>query len=174
VKNFEMKAVAGDFSRLRRALRALGARCEPRPLDQTDWYFQVPNGRLKLRHRKGDPAAEFIFYVRANANTARTSEYQKLPVTDVPGMLRMLRAMFEAGPSVRKRRELWWYGPTRIHLDRVAGLGSFVEIEVPFGRKSGEARRVMALLRRRLGIGPGDLLAESYADMVARGEGRSE
>jgi adenylate cyclase class IV len=168
MKNFELKAVAADLPRLRRVLRQLGAKQAPRPLDQVDWYFTVPRGRLKLRQRKGQPAAELIFYVRSDAARARTSEYQKLPVADARGMLRLLRAMFAPGVCVRKRRDLWLHGATRVHLDRVRGLGTFVEIEVPYTRSAAEARRVMTMLRDRLGIEPGDALACSYADLLSR------
>jgi predicted adenylyl cyclase CyaB len=174
MENLELKAVATSLPRLRKVLRELGARQKPRPLDQVDWYFTTPRGRLKIRQRKGQPAAELIFYVRADAARARTSEYQKLPVADVRGMLRLLRVMFEPGACVRKRRDLWLYGETRVHLDRVAGLGTFVEIEVPFNRSAVEARRVMRMLKDQLGIGPGDLLACSYADLLAGRAARPE
>jgi predicted adenylyl cyclase CyaB len=167
MKNLEIKAVATDLSRLREVLRQLGARHEPRPLDQVDWYFATRRGRLKLRRRKGEPVAELIFYMRPNATKARTSEYQTLPVADVPGVLRVLRAMFVPGVCVRKRRDLWLYGKTRVHLDRVAGLGTFVEIEVPFNRSATEALGVMRMLAKHLGIEPGALLARSYADLLA-------
>jgi adenylate cyclase class IV len=174
MKNLELKATATSLPRLRRVLRGLGARQKPQPLDQVDWYFATPRGRLKLRQRKGESEAELIFYVRPDATRARTSEYQKLPVADAVGLLRLLRAMFEPGPCVRKRRDLWLYGETRVHLDRVAGLGTFVEIEVPFTGDATGARRIMRMLTDRLGIGPGDALACSYADLLARRAARSE
>jgi len=174
MKNLELKAVAGDPARLRAVLRTLEARREPRPLDQADWYFVVPRGRLKLRQRKGERTAELIFYVRPDTNQARTSEYQKLPAADAAGMLRLLRAMFAPDVCVRKRRDLWLIGETRVHLDRVERLGSFVEIEVPFSRDAAQARRVMRTLIERLGIAPGDVLACSYADLLARRSVHSE
>jgi predicted adenylyl cyclase CyaB len=174
MKNLELKAIATSLPRLRRVLRGIGARHEPRALDQTDWYFATPRGRLKLRQRKGEPLAELLFYVRADAAKARASEYQKLRVADAAGMLRLLRAMFEPAACVRKRRDLWLYGETRVHLDRVRGLGTFVEIEVPFTRSAAEASRVMAMLRDRLGIRPGDVLACSYANLLARKAAPSE
>ncbi len=174
MKNLELKAVATSLPRLRRVLREFGARQEPQPLDQVDWYFTTPHGRLKLRQRKGRPAAELVFYVRADSARARTSEYQKLPVADAAGMLRLLRAMFEPAACVRKRRELWLHGETRVHLDRVAGLGTFVEIEVPFTRDATGARRVLRRLRDQLGIGPRDVLACSYADLLAGRAARQE
>jgi adenylate cyclase class IV len=174
MKNLELKAVASSLPRLRRVLRELGARQEPQPLDQVDWYFSTPSGRLKLRQRKGEHTAELILYVRADSARARTSEYQKVPVTDAAGMLRLLRGMFEPGACVRKQRDLWLYGETRVHLDRVSRLGTFVEIEVPFTGDPTGARRVMRMLKGRLGIGPGDVLAGSYADLLAGRAARPE
>jgi predicted adenylyl cyclase CyaB len=168
MKNLELKAVAGDLERLRGVLRPLGATRQPRPLDQVDWYFLTRRGRLKLRQRKGEKGAELICYLRPDVRAARASEYQKLPVADAAGMRRLLGAMFEPGVCVRKRRDLWLLGATRVHLDEVAGLGRFVEIEVPFARDAARARRVMRMLTDRLGIAPGDVLECSYADLAAR------
>ncbi len=167
MRNLELKAVAADLARLRQVLRALGAKRQPRVLHQTDWYFSVPRGRVKLRQRRGDRTAELVCYLRADATRARASEYQKLTVADPRGLLRLLRAMFTPDVCVRKRRDLWLYGTTRVHLDRVVGLGSFVEIEVPFTRQATSARRVMQTLVDRLGIADGDRLACSYADLQA-------
>jgi predicted adenylyl cyclase CyaB len=166
MKNLELKAAANDFARLRRALRGLGAARQPL-LVQTDTYFAVPNGRLKVRQREGASAAELLVYLRPDARKARASEYQKLAVEDAPGLLRLLRSMFEEDVCVRKRRDLWMYGKTRVHLDQVDGLGTFVEIEVPFGRAMEPARRTMARLVDALGIERADVLDRSYADLLA-------
>ncbi len=168
MKNLEIKATARDLGRLRRVLRAMGAEHEARPLDQTDSYFVVPAGRLKVRQRRGEAAAELLLYVRPDARRARRSEYQKLPVADAAGLLRLLRAMFTPAVTVRKRRDLWLFGETRVHLDRVQGLGTFVEIEVPFAGSVAPARAVMKTLVARLGIAPGDVLDCSYADLLSR------
>jgi predicted adenylyl cyclase CyaB len=143
-------------------------------LDQVVWYFVVPRGRLKLRQRKGEAAAELVLYVRPDAGKARTSEYQKLPAADAAGMLRLLRAMFVPAVCVRKRRDLWLLGETRVHLDQVQGLGTFVEIEVPFSRNAAGAGRVMRMLVDRLGISRENVVACSYADLLARRPVHSE
>jgi predicted adenylyl cyclase CyaB len=168
MKNIELKATAGDFSRLRRTLRSLGARREPAALYQIDRYFSVPKGRLKLRRRKGDRSGELIFYIRPDARKARASEYQKLPVADAARMLRTLESMFTPTVCIRKRRELWLDGDSRIHLDRVDGLGTFVEIEVPVTHGTGPAMRIMRTLSSRLGISPACVQGRSYSDMLPR------
>jgi predicted adenylyl cyclase CyaB len=167
MKNFELKATAGDMARLRRALKAAGAKRQAL-LAQTDTYFTVPAGRLKLRQRRGERSAELIFYLRPDAKKARTSSYQKLTVTDPPGLLRLLRTMFDEDVCVRKRRDLWMIGETRVHLDQVEGLGRFVEIEVPCARGAARARETMTRLVGALGIRARDVLDRSYADLLAR------
>jgi predicted adenylyl cyclase CyaB len=167
MKNLELKATVTDPARLRRVLNAMGAHRQA-PLVQTDTYFLVPSGRLKLRQLKGVPAAELIVYVRPDASAARTSEYQKLAVSDPRGLLRLLRAMFEEDVRVRKVRDLWMVGETRVHLDRVEGLGTFVEIEVPCEGTAARARQTMTRLVTALEIGQADLLDRSYADLLAR------
>jgi predicted adenylyl cyclase CyaB len=166
MKNLELKAVAPDLARLRRALRALGALRQP-TLAQTDTYFTVPSGRLKVRQQKGVRSAELILYARPNASRARTSEYQKLAADDPAGLLRLLAATFPRDVVVRKVRDLWMAGTTRVHLDRVQGLGTFVEIEVPYRGPIAGARRTMATLVDVLGLAPGDVLDRSYADLLA-------
>jgi predicted adenylyl cyclase CyaB len=166
MKNLEIKAVAADLRRLRRRLRALGATRQP-PLAQTDTYFFVPSGRLKLRQRRGRRTAELIAYHRPDAKRARISDYQALPVEDASGLRRLLRGMFGEDVCVRKRRDLWLVGAVRVHLDQVDDLGTFVEIEVPLDRHAGEASETMAALMRDLAIAPSDVLDRSYADLLA-------
>ncbi len=168
MKNIELKADVSDFTRVRRILRRLRARREPGTLAQTDRYFEVPNGRLKLRRLEGATGGELIFYVRADETKPRTSEYQTLVTSDAAGLLRLLKAMFEPGETVRKRRELWLIGDTRIHLDEVARLGRFLEIEAPVTRGPARARQAMRSLVAELGIARTDVIAGSYSDMLAR------
>jgi adenylate cyclase, class 2 len=167
MKNLELKAAAPDLARLRLALRSIGA-SRQRRLVQADTYFLVPDGRLKLRQRNGLRRAELIFYRRPDVRRARTSEYHKLAVQDAPGLLGLLRVMFEEGVCVRKRRDLWMVGRTRVHLDEVEELGTFVEIEVPFTRSSARARQTMTKLVKALGIQATDVFDRSYADLLAQ------
>ena len=70
---------------------------------------------------------------------------------------------------VKKKRLLYMYGVTRIHVDEVEGLGDFVELEVVLGDtetvESGQ--HVADDLMIRLEIEKGDLLDGAYVDMLA-------
>jgi len=68
---------------------------------------------------------------------------------------------------VRKRRWLLLLGRTRIHLDRVEGLGDFLELEVVLHEGeaeadgAAEAQRILAAL----GIDPAQLVSGAYLDL---------
>jgi predicted adenylyl cyclase CyaB len=70
---------------------------------------------------------------------------------------------------VRKTRRLYHVGRTRVHLDRVEGLGDFVELEVvlvdgePAQGGVAEAHGLMAAL----GIAASRLIDGAYVDLLA-------
>ena len=165
MRNLEIKATAGSLAATRRRLRALPGAARHATLRQTDWYFRVPSGRLKLRVVGGGRSGEVIAYLRPDRTAARTSEFQRLPAADAAGTRRLLERMLGAEGCVRKRREVWLYRNARIHLDTVEGLGRFIEIEVVMTQGLPQARALMKQLREVLGISSGDLLAGSYAEM---------
>ena len=165
MRNLEVKARVKALAPLRSRLRALDGATRHPVLRQTDWYFRVPKGRLKLRVCGAQRHGELIAYLRSDRPAARTSEFQRMAVPDAAGARRMLDRMLGARGSVRKRREVWLYRNARIHLDTVEGLGTFVEIEVVVTDGMAQARGLMRDLRAALGIGSADLLAASYGDM---------
>ena len=57
----ELKARVGDHDFLRKSLSALGAE-RVGTFRQTDSYFRVPEGRLKLREVEDGGTAELIYY----------------------------------------------------------------------------------------------------------------
>jgi predicted adenylyl cyclase CyaB len=75
----------------------------------------------------------------------------------------------EAG-RVRKQRTLFLAGRTRIHLDRVEGLGSFLELEVvladdePPAKGIAEAHRLM----EQLGVASTQLVEGAYVDLLSK------
>ena len=70
--------------------------------------------------------------------------------------------------EVKKRRQLWLAGRTRIHLDEVSGLGWFMELEVVMaeGDSSEKARAEAENLMARLGIVEADLVDRAYVDLL--------
>lgn len=171
MRNLEIKVGLGPLAAVRRRLRALpGARKEG-SFRQTDWYFRVPAGRLKLRQVAGRHDGELIAYLRPDRRAARASDFQRMPTPDAAGTRRLLDRMLGGLSCVSKRREVWLYKNARIHLDTVDGLGRFLEIEVVVTDGMSQARALMRQLRGALGVRVKDLCAGSYAELKARREG---
>jgi len=169
--NIEVKVRIADITPLRRLLVEFGAR-GPRRLDQADTYFAVACGRLKVRAERSGTVTrlELIGYSRRRAGI-RTSRYQVVSVP--PGERRALIAALSATLAVRavvrKRRELWWVGADRVHLDRVERLGCFLEIEAPFGaaaQSMAATRRRTERLLARLGLAAAERIPGSYVDLL--------
>jgi homotetrameric cytidine deaminase len=169
-RNVEIKAVDPDpDATLERALAA-GAR-DHGVLVQRDTYFRTPRGRLKLREEEPGEA-HLIAYERADEARARTSAYRIAPVP-APGELRdALESALGVTQVVEKRRRLLLWESVRIHLDDVAGLGRFVELEAVAGADSDLAREheQVRMLREILGIGDGTIQTGSYADALGERE----
>ncbi|HOX23380.1 MAG TPA: class IV adenylate cyclase, partial [Elusimicrobiales bacterium] len=127
MENVEIKVRIKNFSAILAKLRTLKARrCGL--LVQRDTYFACPNGRLKLREFPGKPA-QLILYNRAERSADRLSRFHILEIRNPAAFTAFLRRIFPVWAVVSKKRELYYVKTARIHLDRVRGLGSFLEIE---------------------------------------------
>lgn len=168
-RNVEIKARIDSIEALCPLAQAI-AGAPPQLIEQDDTFFPCAAGRLKLRDF-GDGRGELIQYERADTTGPKTSTYVRSP-TDSPASLReaLTLALGRLG-RVRKRRWLLLAGRTRIHLDRVEGLGDFLELEVVLADGEDEAagldeaQRLMA----QLGVAPGQLLRGAYLDLLSAG-----
>src|ERR1700709_546579 len=77
-------------------------------------------------------------------------------------------------PLARKPRRLFVLQDVRIHLDRVEGLGGFIEFEAvapPGGTDLARYEARLTDLRNSFGIADADLVGASYCDLVLDGSG---
>ncbi|MEN8159378.1 MAG: class IV adenylate cyclase, partial [Myxococcota bacterium] len=146
--NLELKARCSDLAAARRRAEAVAT--EWLGVDtQVDTYFRAPGGRLKLRESTLS-GAQLIPYLRPDAKEARRSDYVVIPVPEPERTRALLTALLGVHRVVRKRREIALHHNVRIHLDRVEGLGDFVELEAVWdGSPEGEAEQAtrVAFLR---------------------------
>lgn len=77
--------------------------------------------------------------------------------------------------QVRKTREVFKHGNTRIHLDDVERLGSFIEFEYVVDEESPveDGKEVLESLKQHFGIREEDLIATSYSDLLIEAENRT-
>lgn len=171
-RNIEIKARVDNLPALAASAAAL-ADVGPTELQQDDSFFACQHGRLKLRvQREGAQApvvAELIAYQRPDTGGPKTSAYLIAPVS-APDALRdaLTAAQGEAG-RVRKQRTLYRVGRTRIHLDRVEGLGDFLELEVVLREDEAAAVGVAEAeaLMAALGVSATQLVEGAYVDLLA-------
>jgi homotetrameric cytidine deaminase len=170
LRNVELKARDPDPAATLAAALAAGAE-DRGVLVQRDTYFRVATGRLKLREQEGAPA-QLIAYARDDHATARTSAYRLVDVPDPDALRAALAATAGETVVVAKRRRLLLLDGVRIHLDEVDGLGTWVELEAvaPEDSDLSAEHAAVARLRALLGMADERVVAEGYAQLVARAD----
>lgn len=166
-RNVEIKAAATDLAPIEQKAAKLADQ-GPTILEQEDVFFRCPHGRLKLR-RLSD-RAELIAYERPDAAGPKQSRYVVYRTDDPDGLQNALTLALGVRGVVRKRRTLYLIGATRVHLDRVEGLGDFVELEVLLaeGQDPGEGFAAAQHLMAELGISKGQLVEGAYIDLLEK------
>ncbi len=168
-KNIEIKARCSDASFIRQYL--LNHEADFKGTDeQTDTYFNVPNGRLKLR--QGNIENSLIFYDRENVAGPKMSKVNLFPVPQNSDMLKQI--LINANGikvTVKKKREIYFIENVKFHIDEVEGLGSFVEIEAI--DKDGsigleKINKQCSYYLREFGIKDEHLLTHSYSDLLMK------
>lgn len=141
-------------------------------LNQTDTYYNTSDGRLKLREEvsKDNQKAYFIRYDRTDEAVERKSVYDFYPVSDVALFKKVFGGALTEEIVVKKERKLYLYKNARIHLDTVAGLGKFIEIEVVIRTKDEDihAPQLMNQLIEILNIKPEDKLSLGYRELLMK------
>lgn len=165
-QNIEIKLRVPDLDEIEgRAARAGAGRAGV--LLQRDTFFRSPTGRLKLREIEGQPS-ELIAYLRDDSTGPRSSDYT-IYRTDEPLILRevLARSLGLVGVVAKSRTLLLWRN-VRIHLDRVDGLGEFVELESVVGEVDAEtAGRHLQQLLDLLELRSAEIVPVAYIDLLA-------
>lgn len=162
--NFEFKARLRSESVIRAALKKQRARYVGTD-HQVDTYFRVSRGRLKIREGRIENA--LIYYERPDLPRARRSRIEMALLTRRNSVKAILARVLDVLVVVDKRREIYFVGNVKIHLDRVRGLGKFVEVEAI--SRSGSLAKIRQQARKfqiLFGIPSSDLVGQSYADLA--------
>lgn len=162
--NLEIKIPIKNFNTIVRQLDAICARFEA-TLHQTDVYFSTPSGLLKLRIENG--SSQLIHYHRNETGKNRKSTFYILELSgDDP--LRYLKRLFPVETVVRKKRLLYMYGDTRIHLDTVQKLGKFLELESRILNGFPRAKKEFQFVVEGLALDISQQFRGSYRDMLLK------
>jgi predicted adenylyl cyclase CyaB len=166
--NIEIKARIDSVDiLLPRAMALADDDDHPQRIHQDDTFFVAPHGRLKLRVF-ADGAAELIHYDRPDIAGPKRSDYLITPVADADSLRDVLERACGLRGRVIKQRTLVMVGQTRIHLDRVQGLGDFLELEVVLqpGQSEAEGEAIARDVLTALGVADSSLIQGAYLDLL--------
>jgi predicted adenylyl cyclase CyaB len=166
--NIEIKARARDFADIK--LRAEKLSDTPvEVIPQEDTFFNVPQGRLKLRILAPD-RGQLIYYTRPDQEGPKRSDYHIAYTSDPENLKRVLDLAYGIRGVVKKTRYLYLVGQTRVHLDDVQGLGQFMELEVVMldDQSDAEGQAIAEGLMASLGVERNDLLEGAYMDLLEK------
>jgi len=165
-QNAEVKARLLDRRGTEALVAGIAAR-GPVILTQEDTFFPVPEGRLKLR-TDGAASGELIYYLRPDVSGPKLSRYTRVPIENAAALSALLSAALGVRGRVSKVRTLYLIGRTRIHLDEVATLGDFIELEVVLqeGESAEAGLGEAAQLLERIGIRDSELEPRAYIDLL--------
>jgi len=166
-RNIEIKVRVDDLDAARTRALALGARYLTTE-KQADRYYRLEgNRRVKLRTINGQ-SAHLIEYNRPETSGVRTSDYTVTPVRD-PDAQACLVPKGKALAVVSKQRVILLLDNVRIHLDRVDGLGTFLELEavVDAAHNDATCREQIDRIMTALGLKEGELVRASYAELLS-------
>jgi adenylate cyclase, class 2 len=165
--NYEFKAKCDDIE----ALESMLKKHNPRFVGtdhQVDTYFNVPNGRLKLR--EGTIENSLIHYDRINTADAKQSNVSLYLHPD-----KTLKPVLEKALGVKvvvdKKRKIYFVDNVKFHFDEVKDLGSFVEVEAI--DKNGTIgietlKEQCSFYIQLFGVRKEQFIAESYSDLLAK------
>ena len=168
--NIEIKAHCSNKENIRKILK--GKNADFKGIDrQTDTYFIVKKGRLKLR--EGNIENCLIHYDREDISGPKKSDVSLFPIQKKSSLKQMLLNSFEMLVKVEKTREIYFIDNLKFHLDTVENLGNFIEIEAI--DKNGEigAKTLLKQCQEYLNlfkIKEQDLIENSYSDMILDNE----
>jgi len=168
MKNIELKIKIDGFKKVASIFKKIGAKFKGK-LYQVDIYYNCPKGRLKIREIN-KRNFELIFYQRPDKSASKVSNYQILNIK--AAQLENFKSIFNFALGektvVKKERELWLYKNTRVHLDKVSGLGSFLELETVAKKiDTAQAKKECQEVVKLLNLTKYRKLDKSYSDMLS-------
>ncbi|HXS57783.1 MAG TPA: class IV adenylate cyclase [Hanamia sp.] len=169
--NFEFKAKTENLDALEKKLLELN------PIfigedHQSDTYFNVTKGRLKLR--EGNIENSLIYYERQNVAGAKQSDvilYKHMPDISLKAILIEVHGIKVV---VNKTRRIYFIDNVKFHFDIISELGTFVEVEaidstVEIGSDSYRIEKLKEQCKKYAGlfeIKNSDYISLSYSDLI--------
>ena len=161
--NLELKVKLKSIKKIKSTLELIGAENRGILLQRDIYYSTTTQGLLKLRIENGQES--LIYYNRNEKGTKRWSYFDYIKFTD-NGALTFFDKIFKTEAVVQKKRELFYYDDTRIHLDNVKFLGNFLELETLVLNGKTDAQVRFNKIINLLNLNKADQIRKSYRDLL--------
>jgi adenylate cyclase, class 2 len=164
--NFEFKAKVDNLEKYESKLLTLNPVYQG-PDNQTDTYFNVAKGRLKLR--EGNIENSLINYDRENIRGSKQSEIILYRHEPSVALKEILARQLGLKTVVRKQRKIYFVDNVKIHFDRVEYLGTFIEVEAISSNGKFTVEELKKQCNRFFDffeLSQSDLIDKSYSDML--------
>ena len=166
----ELKAKVDNLEPFRKKLESLKAE-HVGTFRQVDTYYEVPQGRLKLRETEGRNGAQLVYYERPDVEGPKQSQVFLIELPKPQFTKQFLSNVLRTKTVVDKQRAIYRVEGTQVHLDTVKDLGTYVEFErrtenTPEATR--KAQETLEKLMQTLGIKPETLQKGSYSDLITQ------
>lgn len=161
--NIELKVKVTSLRKHEAILKSSGLKRESL-LNQKDIYYEVKKGLLKLRIENGK--YYFIRYLRNETSKNRISNYNILEIKN-DSAEKFFNSIFVVKTIVEKKRILYLYKDTRVHLDKVKGLGNFIELESVITSSKRTSLKEFKEVVNLLNLNISRQIKKSYKDLIS-------
>ena len=166
ILNIEIKAKSDNNDEIRSILKSKNAEFNGED-HQIDTYFNVKNGRLKLR--EGNIENKLIHYERENRKGPKKSDITLFKSNSGSTLKELLTKAIGILTIVDKKREIYFIENVKFHIDTVEELGTFVEIEAIDKNRRIEKEKLLQQCQYYLDlfkIPESNLISVSYSDLL--------
>ncbi|XVH31219.1 class IV adenylate cyclase [Haloferacaceae archaeon DSL9] len=172
--------VRADHDAVRERLADIDAR-EIETVEQEDTYYGAPHRdfaetdealRIRRERRGDDETTKLTYKGPLVDEQSKTRTEHETVVVDGDAAAGILGGLgFEPAATVEKVRTCFDCDGSTVFLDRVSGLGTFVEVEREASPEAlDETRRAVFETLRTLGLDPDDQIRTSYLDLLLAGD----
>ncbi|MBV7441278.1 class IV adenylate cyclase [Weeksellaceae bacterium TAE3-ERU29] len=166
IKNFEFKAKVDDIQLYESKLLQLN----PKFIgvdNQVDTYFNVNEGRLKLR--EGNIENALINYDREDVQNSKESQIILYKHQPNIALKNILEKQLGIKVIVSKKRKIYFVDNVKFHFDEVENLGAFIEVEAIDENSKFEIDELKNQCNKYMeffGLKKENLVEKSYSDLI--------
>ncbi len=160
--NLELKVELNSHNGIKKILAKINAEFV-KTLKQKDVYYKTHSGLLKLRIENGEQS--IIKYLREENGKDRFSNFEVLHFASGDAE-KFFKDIYKIETIVEKKRQLYLYNNTRIHLDEVKGLGKFLELETLVLNGKQDAKKRYDRIALLLSLDKYESIRKSYRDLM--------